>query len=203
MSAEEAPKRLIIGISGATGVQIAVELLRAMRDYPEWETHLIISRGGRRTIAEETSYSIEEVKSLAGQCHALDDIGASIASGTFKTEGMVVVPCSMKTAAGIANGFSQTLLLRAADVVIKELRKLVLVARESPLSPVHLKNLLELSRLGAIIMPPMLTFYNHPLTVDDMVAQVVGRIMDVFGLELKTFRRWKSSASTAEDLRSV
>ncbi|MGA3211108.1 MAG: UbiX family flavin prenyltransferase [Terriglobales bacterium] len=201
MSAHMASKHLIIGITGATGVQIAVELLRAMRDHPEWETHLVISRGGRRTLAEETPFPLEEVKALATHYHPLDDIGASIASGTFTTEGMVVVPCSMKTVAGIASGFSQTLLLRAADVVIKERRKLVLVARESPLSPVHLKNLLELSRLGAIILPPMLTFYNHPLTVEDMVTHVAGRIMDVFGLELKGFRRWKEVVEMPEDSR--
>ena len=146
------PKRLIVGISGASGAEIGIQLLQAMQRQPEWETHLVISEGARQTIRLETAYSVEQVEALATYCHPLGDISAGIASGTFKTEGMVVAPCSMKTVAGIAHGYSQNLLLRAADVVIKERRKLVLVARESPLSTVHLNNLLILANAGVVIL---------------------------------------------------
>jgi polyprenyl P-hydroxybenzoate/phenylacrylic acid decarboxylase-like protein len=184
------PRRLIVGISGASGAEIGIQLLQAMQYHPEWETHLVISDGAKRTIRLETAYSVEQVKALATHCHSLDDIGAGIASGTFKTEGMVVAPCSMKTVAGIAHGYSQNLLLRAADVVIKERRKLVLVARESPLSTVHLNNLLILANAGAIILPPVLTYYHHPATIQDMTNHIVGKILDVFGIEFADFKRW-------------
>ena len=183
-------KRLIVGISGASGAEIGIQLLQAMQRQPEWETHLIISSGARRTIRLETPYSVEQVEALATHCHSLGDIGAGIASGTFKTEGMVVAPCSMKTVAGIAHGYAQNLLLRAADVVIKERRKLVLVARESPLSAIHLTNLLILANAGAVILPPMLTYYHHPATIQEMTAHIVGKILDVFGIELAEFKRW-------------
>lgn len=184
------PKRLIIGMSGASGAEIGIKLLQAMQYHSSWETHLVISQGARRTIEYETCYSIKDVASLATKCHALEDIGASIASGTFKTQGMVVVPCSMKTVAGIAHGFSQNLLLRAADVIIKERRKLVLVARESPLSPLHLSNMLTLANLGVIVLPPVLTFYTLPSTIQDMTTHIVGKILDIFGLEAEGFKRW-------------
>ncbi len=183
-------KRLIVGISGASGAEIGIQLLQAMQRQPEWETHLVISSGARRTIRLETAYSVEQVEALATHCHSLGDIGAGIASGTFKTEGMVVVPCSMKTVAGIAHGYAQNLLLRAADVVIKERRKLVLVARESPLSAIHLTNLLILANAGAVILPPVLTYYHHPATIQEMTAHIVGKILDVFGIELAEFKRW-------------
>jgi flavin prenyltransferase len=184
-------KRLIVGISGASGAELGIQLLEAMRQQPGWETHLVISQGAKRTIELETSYSIKQIEALATQSYALDDVGASIASGTFKTEGMVVVPCSMKTVAGVAHGYSQNLLLRAADVVIKERRKLVLVARESPLSVVHLNNMLLLANLGAVILPPMLTFYNRPATIQGMTTHIVGKILDIFGIEMKGFKRWR------------
>jgi len=190
------PKRLIVGISGASGAELGIQLLQAMQRQPEWETHLVISEGARRTIRLETAYSVEQVKALATHCHPLDDIGAGIASGTFKTEGMVVVPCSMKTVAGIAHGYSQNLLLRAADVVIKERRKLVLVARESPLSTVHLNNLLILANAGAVILPPVLTYYHRPATIKDMAAHIVGKILDVFGIEFADFKRWNPDSSS-------
>ena len=161
-----------------------------MQKFRNWETHLVISRGARRTIELETDHSLSEVESLATKCHALDDVGASIASGTFKTEGMVIVPCSMKTLAGIAHGFAQNLLLRAADVTLKERRKLVLLARESPLSPIHLNNMVIASNAGAIILPPVLSFYNHPKTIQDMTNHVVCKALDIFGLEVTTFKRW-------------
>ena len=136
--------RLVVGISGASGAAIAIELLKQMQPRAGWETHLVISRGARRTIEMETAYSLKEVETMATQCYAIEDVGASIASGTFKCAGMVVAPCSMKTVSGIAHGFSENLLLRAADVTIKERRRLILVARESPLSPIHLSNLLQM-----------------------------------------------------------
>jgi polyprenyl P-hydroxybenzoate/phenylacrylic acid decarboxylase-like protein len=184
------PNRLVIGISGASGAAIAIELLKQMQAQTGWETHLVISAGARRTIRMETAFSVEEVEALATECHPLEDVGASIASGTFPCAGMVVAPCSMKTVSGIAHGFSDNLLLRAADVAIKERRKLVLVARESPLSPIHLGNLLLLANLGAIVLPPVLTYYNRPASIDDMTRHVVGKILDAFGLEATGFSRW-------------
>lgn len=182
--------RLIIGISGASGMPIAIGVLKALRELDDWQSCLVISGGGEKTIEMETEYSVEEVKALADEVYDNTNIGASIASGTFKTEGMVVVPCSMKTLAGIACGYSDNLLLRAADVVLKERRKLVLVARETPLNTIHLKNMLSLSQMGAIIMPPMQTYYNKPESVEDMVNHIVGKILDVYGIDFKSFRRW-------------
>ena len=187
-------KRLVVGISGASGAILGIELLRAMRAMPGWETHLVVSEGARRTIAHETPYAMAEVEALATRHHPIEDVGALVASGTFKTAGMVIVPCSMKTVAGVASGFSDNLLLRAADVTIKERRKLVLVARESPLSPIHLRNLQTVSDLGVIVLPPVLTFYNHPASIEDMTRHIVGKVLDVFDLELPLFRRWDQSA---------
>jgi flavin prenyltransferase len=183
-------KRLVVGISGASGAIVGVELLRALRQHDEWETHLVISEGGRRTILHETRHSVAEVEALATETHPLDDIGAKIASGSFKAQGMVIAPCSMKTLAAVANGMAANLLLRAADVALKERRKLVLVARESPLSQIHLHNMHVVASCGAIIMPPMMTFYNRPETIEDMVRHIVGKILDVFDIEMSGFRRW-------------
>lgn len=176
-------KRLIVGMSGASGAPLTVELLRQLRDnHHQVETHLVVTRGGELTLQQECGMGLDELKALAHVWHENDAIGASIASGSFLTMGMVVVPCSMKTAAGIVSGYSDNLLLRAADVCLKERRKLVLVARESPLSTVHLRNLYEVSRLGAVIVPPMLTYYNHPGTVDEMTRYTVQRILSQFDL---------------------
>jgi flavin prenyltransferase len=185
-----ANKRLVIGISGASGIPLAVHLLELMRDQDGWESHLVVSPGADRTILEETSYKPEDIFSLATRRHCIDDIGSSIASGTFRTEGMVVIPCSMKTVAGINHGYSDNLLLRAADVTIKERRKLVLVARETPLSPIHLRNLSELVSLGVVVMPPMMTFYNQPQSIADMTHHIVGKVLSEFGIEAPGFRRW-------------
>ncbi len=187
---EELVKRLVIGISGASGIPIAVGLLKEMKKRPEWETHLVITQGAQKTIAQESRFSCRDIEAMATKCYAINDIGASIASGTFHTEGMVVVPCSMKTVAGIANGFSENLLLRAADVTLKEGRKLVLVARESPLGSVHLSNMLSLAQQGVKILPPMLTFYNKPESIEDMTRHIIGKITDVFQVETMGFRRW-------------
>ncbi len=183
-------KRLIVGMSGASGSCLAVELLEAMAKQPQWETHLVVSKGAARTFAYETKLTIEKLNSLATVVHTQKNIGANIASGTFHTEGMVIVPCAMKTLAGVAHGYSDNLILRAADVTIKERRKLILITRETPLSPIHLRNMLELAKLGVVIMPPMLTFYNHPQSIQDMTRHVVGKILAEFHIELENFTRW-------------
>lgn len=194
-------KRLIIGFSGASGAPLCIELLKAMRKFPDWETHLVVSEGAERTLELETTSSIKEVQALATQCYDLDDVAASISSGTFRTAGMVVIPCSMKTLAGIAHGFSDNLLLRAADVVLKERRRLVLVTRETPLNPIHLGNMLGLANLGAVILPPMLSYYNRPETIEDMTRHIVGKVLDCFDLDIGGFRRWNGPAKSARDQR--
>lgn len=188
-------KRLVVGISGASCASLAILLLKEMSKIKDWETHVVVSNGARRTLEYETCYTLDDVKSLATELHPLENVGASIASGTFKTEGMVIVPCSMKTLAGVAHGYSDNLLLRAADVVLKERRKLVLVARETPLNLIHLNNMVTLASIGAIIMPPMLTGYNRPETLEDAEMHIVGKIMNEFGLEASGFRRWTGSHS--------
>lgn len=186
-------KRLVVGISGASGVVLAIELLKQMQANPEWETHLVLTAGACRTISIETEYRTEEVQALATISHPLADVGASIASGTFKTAGMVIVPCSMKTLAGVANGYSDNLLLRAADVTLKERRPLVLVAREAPLNRIHLRNMLSASDAGAILLPPVVPYYNNPLSVREITMHIVGKILDVFDIPVPEFRRWGST----------
>lgn len=176
-------KRLIIGISGASGAPLAVEVLKQLKKHPEIETHLVITRGAEMTLHSETDVPVETLRGFASVYHPNDEIGACIASGSFRTMGMIVVPCSMKTAAGIHSGYSDNLLLRAADVCLKERRKLVLVARESPLSTIHLRNLYELSQMGAVILPPMLTYYQRPEQVSDCTRYTAQRILSQFGLD--------------------
>ncbi|MCW2902335.1 MAG: phenolic acid decarboxylase [Streptosporangiaceae bacterium] len=181
--------RLVVAMTGATGVIIGVRLLEALREL-EVESHLVVSRWARAVIAEETPYTMREVTDLASVNHAPEDQGATISSGSFRTDGMVVVPCSMKTVAGIRTGYADDLIGRAADVTLKERRRLVLVARETPLSTVHLENLLALSQMGATVLPPTPAFYNHPSSLADVVEHIVGRTLDQFGLDLPTLRRW-------------
>ena len=177
-------RRLIIGVSGASGAPLAMELLRQLCDnHPEVETHLVVTKSGEMALRQETGMALDELKALATVNHGNSNIGAPIASGSFKTLGMIVVPCSMKTVAGIVTGYSDNLLLRAADVCLKERRKLVLVARESPLSTVHLRNLCEASQLGAVILPPMLAYYHHPQSIEDCTRQTVSRILAQFDLD--------------------
>ncbi|MDO5425870.1 MAG: UbiX family flavin prenyltransferase [Eubacteriales bacterium] len=175
-------KRLLIGMSGASGAPIGVELLRQLREREDVETHLILTRGAEMTLQQETDWPLEEVKGLADVVYDNANIGARPASGSFRMEGMIVVPCSMKTVAGIVSGYSDNLLLRAADVTLKERRKLVLVARESPLSTIHLRNLYEVSQAGAVVMPPMMTYYHRPASVEECTAHMVQRILRQFGL---------------------
>lgn len=177
-------KRLIIGVSGASGAPLAVEMLEQLRqNHPELETHLVMTRSAEMTLRAECDMAPEQLRTLASICHDIDAIGASIASGSFKTLGMIVIPCSMKTVAGIVSGYSDNLLLRSADVCLKERRRLVLVAREAPLSTVHLRNLYEASRLGAVVLPPVPAYYRRPETVAQCTAHTVQRALSQFGLD--------------------
>jgi 4-hydroxy-3-polyprenylbenzoate decarboxylase len=182
--------RLIVGISGSSGAIYGIRLLEMLRDIPDVETHLVMSRYGRLNIELETDYKISEVEDLANVVHNERNQAASISSGSFGVDGMIVAPCSMKTLSAIANSYADGLLVRAADVCLKEHKKLVLMPRESPLHTGHCKLLYEVSMLGAIIAPPMPAFYNKPKTLDDLVNHSVGRVLDLFGLETDRVKRW-------------
>ena len=185
-------KRLVIGIAGASGVIYAVRLLEVLHDVPNVETHLVLSDAAQQTIGYETNFTVEKVMELADVQHSIKNIAASISSGSFKTMGMVVVPCSMKTLSGIAMSFSDNLLLRAADVTLKDRRPLVLLPRETPLHLGHLRLMVQVSEMGAILLPPMPAFYHRPKTVDDIINQTVNRVLDVLKIELEhdLFDRW-------------
>jgi 4-hydroxy-3-polyprenylbenzoate decarboxylase len=181
--------RIIVGITGATGVVYGVRLLERLRD-ARVEAHLVISRWGARTLVHETRWSREAVEALAAAVYKSDDMGAAISSGSFHTAGMIVAPCSAKTLAAIAHGHGDSLIHRAADVVLKERRKLLLAVREAPLSEIHLENMLKLSRMGAVILPPVPAFYNNPATLDDVVDYTVTRMLDQFGIATGAAARW-------------
>jgi len=183
-------QRLIVGITGATGAIFGVRLLERLQETP-FETHLVASKWAQQTIEHETGRSFDEVRALASVCHGSGNMGASISSGSFVTAGMVVAPCSMRSLAAIASGVGDNLVHRAADVVLKERRKLVLVPRETPLNDLHLENMLKLSRMGASIVPPMPAFYNHPQNLDEMVDHIVVRILDQFGIDTAYAGRWQ------------
>lgn len=181
--------RIVIGITGASGAVFgirALEVLRAM----DVETHLILSKWARSTIAHETSMPLEDLEKLASVVHHPDNQAAPVSSGSFKTDGMIIAPCSMRTLAAIRAGFGDNLICRAADVHLKERRKLVLLPRESPFSEIHLENMLALSRMGAVIFPPIPAFYNHPQNVDELIHHIVGRVLDQFGLDTPGLGRW-------------
>ncbi|HHY04506.1 MAG TPA: UbiX family flavin prenyltransferase [Thermoanaerobacterales bacterium] len=181
--------KLIVAITGASGAIYGIKLLEELKKN-KIESHLTISDWGKTTIKAETDYSLEEVKSLADYFYEHNDLAACISSGSFKIDGMVIVPCSMKTLSSIASGYSHDLISRAADVSIKEKRKLVLVPRETPLNPIHIENMLKLSKIGVTIMPPVPAFYTKPKTIEDIVLNTVGRILDQFGIEIKSLKRW-------------
>ena len=189
--------RLIVGISGASGFVYGARLLELLRAI-DVETHLVVSRSAALAMAHETDRKLSEVTALADRHWKHDDMAAAISSGSFRTLGMVVAPCSMKTLAEIATGVSTTLIARAADVVLKERRRLVLLARETPLTAVHLKNMLAVTEMGAIVAPPVPAFYAKPLTLDDMVDHTLGRVLDLFGLESGTVRRWGDDATRSD-----
>ncbi|HJC83660.1 MAG TPA: UbiX family flavin prenyltransferase [Candidatus Anaerostipes avicola] len=185
-------KKIIVGATGASGMPILEECLRIIRSEKEYESALIMSQSAVLTLEHETDYKKGEIEQLADEVFTPDQIGAGPASGSYRTHGMLIVPCSMKTAAGICSGYADNLILRAADVTIKEQRPLVLAARETPLSPIHLRNLAELSRMpGVRIIPPMMTFYQRPETIDDMVRHMAARLLEPFGIETEGYRRWK------------
>jgi 4-hydroxy-3-polyprenylbenzoate decarboxylase len=184
-----AATRLIVGITGATGVLYGVRLLERLREAGV-ETHVVISRWGARTLQHETRYSREEVEALATAAYKPDDLGAMISSGSFHTDGMIIAPCSAKSLAAIAHGYGDNLIHRAADVILKERRRLVLAIREAPLSDIHLENMLRLSRMGVVIFPPLPAFYNNPATLDDVVDHTVARMLDQVGIGIAGVARW-------------
>src|SRR6202795_2549435 len=190
------PRRLVVGISGASGTIYGVRLLELLKG-TDIETHLIMSKSAEMTLVYETDYKPKDVRALASVNHPMADIGASISSGSFPTMGMIVVPCSIKTMSEIATGVTSSLLSRAADVVLKERRKLVLAVRETPLHGGHLRTLTTLADIGAIVAPIVPAFYSRPKTVDDIINHTVGRLLDQFGIETKVVKRWEGGP--AED----
>lgn len=183
-------RRLIVGISGATGAIYGVRILEVVAGIKDVETHLVLTRAAKMTIQVETPHSVKEVEAMADFVHDINNVGASISSGSFRTEGMVIAPCSMKSMGGIAHSIGGDLLVRSADVVLKERKKLVLVARETPLHLGHLESMVALTRMGAIIFPPVPAFYHRPKTLDDVINQTVARVLDQFGIEANLFERW-------------
>ena len=186
---EAKPTRIIVGITGATGTIFGVRLLQMLHGSGV-ETHMVMSKWAARTLIHETQHTVEEVQAFASHNYQLGDQGAAISSGSFLTLGMVIVPCSMRSLAAIANGLADNLIHRAADVILKERRKLVLVVRESPLHDIHLENMLKLSRMGVVILPPVPAFYNHPQNLDDMINHVAMRTLDQFDIHLDVMNRW-------------
>lgn len=185
-------KRIIIGATGASGMPLLKRCLEIIKADGNFESYLILSKSAEITIEHEMKIKIDEIKKLADYVLSQENIGAGPASGSFKNEGMLIVPCSMKTAAGIYSGYTDNLILRSADVTIKEQRKLVLAVRESPLSQIHLRNLYELSKIPNVrIIPPMLTFYHMPESIDDMVNHIAAKLLEPFGIEMEGYRRWK------------
>jgi 4-hydroxy-3-polyprenylbenzoate decarboxylase len=187
--------RLIVGISGATGSIYGVRLLQLLQS-TEVETHLVLSKWGARTLIHETAYSVEQVQQMAARWYASQDVGAPISSGSYVTAGMVVCPCSVRSLAAIAHGHGDTLIHRAADVTLKERRRLVLVVREAPFNEIHLENMLKLSRMGVVIFPPVPAFYNQPKSIAEIVDQSVMRILDQFSIHLPAGKRWDGRMST-------
>ena len=181
---------LVIGITGASGVIYGIRLLEVLSETKGIETHLVISEAGETTIKQETNWKIDDVKALADFSYDINDIGARLASGSFKRDGMIVIPCTIKTMSALANSYAENLLIRAGDVTLKERNKLVLVVRETPLHLGHIRNMERLTEIGAILFPPMPAFYHKPKTIRNIVDHTVGKILDIFGIELHLFQRW-------------
>ena len=196
-------KRLIVAITGASGAQLGIHLLQTLREIADVEVHLIVSKWARATIEVETSFTVRAVYELADVVHSPGDQAANISSGSYRTDGMVIIPCSMKTLAGIRSGYADGLIGRAADVVLKERRRLVLVAREAPLSEIHLENMLALSRMGAIVMPPMPAFYHQPATIGDIVDHITTRVLDQFDIPAPHAVRWNGIETPRTGAASV
>jgi 4-hydroxy-3-polyprenylbenzoate decarboxylase len=183
-------RRIVVGMSGSSGAIYGIRMLETLAAVPDVETHLIMSKPAKTTVTLETDWAVPDVEALADVVHDRRDVAASIASGSFKTEGMVVAPCSIKTLSSIANSYNDNLLSRAADVVLKEHRRLVLLIRETPLHVGHCRLLLDAATMGAVLMPPVPSFYNRPETIDDLVNQTVGRALDHFEIESGKTKRW-------------
>lgn len=190
------PQRLILGISGASGVTYGIELLKMLQPTPI-ETHLVVSKTAHQTRDLETDVDAKTLRELADKHYNISELGASIASGSFQTMGMIVAPCSMKSLAEIAHGMSSTLLTRAADVILKERRRLVLMVRESPLNQAHIENMLKVTQMGGVIAPPVPAFYMKPNSLDEMVRHSVGRVLDLFDIDLNCFPRWEGNQKRA------
>lgn len=190
--------RLVVGITGATGAIYGIRLLEQLRRYAEVETHLVVSRPGKRTIAEETDYAIADVEALAAVRYDNNDIGAAIASGSFRTAGMVIAPCSIKTASAVAACHAENLITRAADVMLKEGRPLIMLVRETPLHVGHLKCMLALAEMGAVVLPPMPAFYNRPKELDDIVNHTVARVLDRLNLPQTLVAEWQGTHPRAQ-----
>jgi 4-hydroxy-3-polyprenylbenzoate decarboxylase len=186
-------KRIVVGISGASGVVYGIRFLELLRELPDVESHLVISEAGRRTIVEETDHAVRDVEALAARRYDNKDIGAALASGSFKTEGMVIVPCSIKTASAVAHCMADTLLARAADVTLKEGRPLILVVRETPLHLGHLRVLTALAEMGAVVLPPMPAFYNRPKQIEDLVDHTLARVLDRLRLPQALVAEWQGT----------
>jgi flavin prenyltransferase len=184
-------KRLIVGITGATGSIYGIRILEALRASGGWETHLVVSEAGMLNAHQEYKLARRDLNKLADVVHNVRDIGATIASGSFITEGMVIAPCSMKTLAGVAHAFSDNLVTRAADVILKERRRLVLITREAPLNLAHLRNMVAVTEMGGIVFPPVPAFYSGARTIDALVNHTVGRVLDLFGVEHESIKRWQ------------
>ena len=187
-------RRLIVGMSGATGSIFGIRILQVLAPMPDIETHLVMSKAAKMTLQVETPHSVKEVEEMADVAHDINNVGASIASGSFRTAGMVIAPCSMKSMGGIVLSVGGDLLVRAADVILKERRKLVLVARETPLPLGHLESMATLTRMGAVVFPPVPAFYHRPKTLDDVIDQTVARILDQFEVETDMFNRWNEES---------
>jgi 4-hydroxy-3-polyprenylbenzoate decarboxylase len=183
--------RIIVGITGASGVILGVNLLKALSEQEDCETHLVVTKGAKITFEYETSIIFDELIAMADYYYDINDFAAPISSGSFKTDGMIIIPCSMKTLSGVVTGYTDNLLLRAADVCLKERRRVVLVPRELPLSSIHLKNMLKAARLGCDILPPMMTFYNNPGSIQDMMNHLIGKIMMLFDRNFDGFIPWR------------
>ncbi len=186
-------KRIVVGMSGSSGVIYGIRILEILRENPEVQTHLILSQSAKMNIGIETDWPLKDVEQLADEVHNNRNISASIASGSFHTDGMIVVPCSMKTLSGIANSYAENLIIRAADVMLKERRRLVIVPRESPLHTGHCELMLKASQIGAIICPPAPAFYTDPKTLDDIVNHSVARVLDLFDIESDSLKRWQGN----------
>ena len=191
-------RRIVVGMTGASGAVYGVRLLEALKEVGGIETHLVVTRAAALTIAAELDMTRRDVERLADVVHAERDVGASIASGSFRTDGMIIAPCSMKTLAAIATGVTDTLVSRAADVALKQRRRVVLMVRESPLHLVHLRNMVTVTEMGAIVFPPMPAFYAKPESIDAIVDQSVGRVLDLFDIESPRLRRWPGMKSHDE-----